>query len=63
MTCTCADASNIKNKDANIFIEIWVGASKFILEIPSRSEDINKVQTEFARRGMQPPILQLSTAE
>ena len=63
MICACADVSNIKYKDVNIFIETWVRTSKFILEIPSRSENINKVQTEFARSGMQPPILQLSTVE
>ena len=33
-------------------IETWVRAAKFNLKILIRSEDINKMQTEFPRSGM-----------
>ena len=35
----------------NVSIETWIRATKFNWRIPIRSEDINKMQTEFSRNG------------
>ena len=37
----------------NVSVETWIRASKFSLKIQSRSEDINKIQTEFPRSQIQ----------
>ena len=36
----------------NPSIETWITAAKFSLKIPIRSEDMDKMQTEFPQSGL-----------
>ena len=46
-TCACADIFIFKYRNAEIFL-LKLGSAKFNQKIPIRSEDINKMQTEFS---------------
>ena len=53
--CACAYVLNLKYSDLKmILLKFGSELQKFNYKIPSRSEDINKIQTAFPRSGIFP---------